>query len=111
MKRHGSLAAVLALLAIAVLVFRPIGLDAIDAPFGSHHSAEVQLAHAEGSPHCALLADCETVSISNAGINLGQTGMVLLLSGLVLTVALPQRLTGRSWKALVPNPPPLSIPS
>lgn len=99
----------LALLAVAVLVLRPIALDAIGAPFGSYNSPDVQLVQVEGSPHCALLADCETVSISNAGLDLGQAAIVLVLSGLLVALVLPRGLTGRSWTALVPNPPPLSV--
>jgi hypothetical protein len=97
-----------ALLAVAILLFRPMMLDATGAPFGSYHSADVELTQVDGSPHCSLLADCETISISNVGLDLGQAGIVLLLAGLVLALSMPRMSTVRSWTALVPNPPPLS---
>ena len=107
MKRFRGPFAVLALLAVAVLVLRPLTLDAIGAPFGAHFSPDVEMTRADGSPHCSLLADCETVSISNVGLDLGQTGIVLAMAGLAFVVS-TRRLRGlRSWTALVPNPPPL----
>jgi hypothetical protein len=107
MKRFRVLFAVLALLAVAVLVLRPLTLDAIGAPFGAHYSPDVEMTQADGSPHCSLLADCETVSISNVGLNLGQIGIVLVLAGLVFAVTTRRPRGLRSWTALVPNPPPL----
>ena len=108
-KRFRGLLAVLALLALAVLLFRPMTLHAIGAPYGAANSPDVQLTQAEGSPHCALLADCETVSISNAGLDLGQAGVLIVLAGLVLAVIVREAAALRTWTALVPNPPPLSV--
>ena len=107
MRRFRGSVALLALVAIAVLVLRPAGLNALGAPYGAHFSPEVQMTQAEGSPHCTLLADCETVSISNAGLDLGQTSALLVLAGIVLLVTVRKGPTPRSWAALVPNPPPL----
>jgi len=107
-KRFRCLVAVLSLFAIAVLLFRTVALDAIGAPYGAHNSPDVELAQAQDSPHCALLADCETVSISNVGLDLGQTGIVLVLAGLVFSVAVRNVRFLSSWTALVPNRPPLS---
>ena len=108
MKRLRRTVAILALLAIAVLLFRPMTLQALGAPYGAHFSPDVELTKADGSPHCSLLADCETVSISNVGLDLGQAGIVLVLAGLVLALAVARDPISRSWIALVPNPPPLS---
>jgi hypothetical protein len=108
MKRFRVVLAVLALLALAIVVARPVVLSALDAPYGAHNSPDVELTRADGSPHCSLLADCETVSIANAGISLAQTGIVLVLGGLVLRTLLPALPRPRSWIAPVSSPPPLS---
>jgi hypothetical protein len=107
MRRFRRPVALLALLAVAVLVLRPAGLKALGAPYGAHFSPEVQMTQAEGSPHCMLLADCETVSISNVGLDLSQAGIVLVLAGILLVVTTRRARMPRSWTALVPNPPPL----
>jgi len=107
MKRFSGLIAVLALLAVAVLLVRPVALNAMGSPYGAHYSADVELTRADGSPHCSLLADCETVSISNVGLSLGNTAVVLVASGLVLAIAPRASRVMRSWTAPVANPPPL----
>ncbi len=98
----------LALLALVILLFRPIMLDAIGSPFGSHNSADVQLLQHSNSPHCEVIADCETISISNVGIDFVQGASVLILAGIVLMFALDRPRVLHSWTALVPNPPPLA---
>jgi hypothetical protein len=99
---------VLALLALAILLFRPIVLDGLGMPFGSHDSASVKLVKAEGSPHCELLADCETVSITNTGLNLGSGVLLVGLAGFVVALAATAARRLPSWAAPVPNPPPLA---
>ena len=91
------------------LLLRPVALSAIGAPYGGHNSPEVQLTKAEGSPHCSLVADCETVSISNAGLAIASgTGVVVLLAGIVIITAPAGIRALRTWTSLVPTPPPLS---
>ena len=108
MMRARSTAAIFALLALAVLMLRPVLLDTIGSPYGAHHSADVQLAYADDSPHCGLLADCETVSITTAGMDAALTTGLLALAGVVMTVT-ARRLPGLlSWTPQVPNPPPLA---
>lgn len=106
-KRFRRTAAVLALLALAVLLFRPALLDLAGAPNGAHFSPEVQMAYADDSPHCGLLADCEMVSIANVGLAL-VAGLVVLPAGALLSLTIPGFRTMRSWTAPVPNQPPLS---
>ncbi len=106
-RRFRSTATTLALLALVILVFRPIALDALGVPFGAHNSPEVQFAQADGSPHCEILADCETISISNVGLDVVQMGFVFFLAGVVMAFALTRTRVLHSWTALVPNPPPL----
>jgi hypothetical protein len=108
-RRFLPLVAILALLAIAVRVLRPVVQDATGAPFGAHNSPDVQLTRADGSPHCTLLADCETVSISNAGIDLALAVVTLVLAGIVVAVAPGRPAVPRTSIVLVPNPPPLSV--
>ena len=107
-ERAPAVLTALAILAIAVLLLRPAGLQALGSPYGARFSPEVQLAQADGSPHCAMLADCETVSISNVGLDLSHAGIVLMLGGVALAVRADKVRLPRSWTALVPNRPPLT---
>ena len=107
-RRFRSIATGLALFALIILMFRPIVLDALGEPFGAHNSPEVEFARAKGSPHCELLADCETISISNVGLDVAPIDFVLLLAGVVMAFALTRAQVLQSWNAPVPNPPPLS---
>jgi hypothetical protein len=108
MARKQRLLPVLALLALAILVFRPIVLDGLGMPFGSHDSVSVKLVKAEGSPHCEMLVDCETVSIGNAGLDLGLGALIVALTGFVVVCAYTAARSRLSWAPTVPNPPPLS---
>jgi hypothetical protein len=90
-------------------LFRPVALDVLGMPFGSHNSPNLALVQAEGSPHCELLADCETVSIANAGLNLATTSFLLVLTGFVIVIALSRSRIRHSWAPMVPNPPPLPV--
>jgi hypothetical protein len=107
MKRTGRTLTVFALLALAVLLFRPAALDALGLLFGSYHSEVVTLVKAEGS-HCELIADCETVSIANIGLADASGYLPLALAGLVIVVTLVRRRGPAGWAPLVPDPPPLS---
>jgi hypothetical protein len=108
MTRIRRIGTVLAVLALVILLFRPIMLDAIGAPFGAHNSPDVQLMHASNTPHCELLTDCEIVSIASLGLDFVPSAFLLVLAGFVLMFALERPRIMHSWKALVPNPPPLS---
>ena len=112
-KRFRGFIAAFALLAIAVLLFRPMLLDVMGMPFGAHDSESVALARAQGTPHCEMLTDCETVSISNVGLHLGGTALMPLLIGAVIVFVLRRERIPGSWKALtrllLPSPSPADL--
>jgi hypothetical protein len=110
-KRVRSSVAVLALLALAVLLLRPVALNSFGSPFGAHHSPNVQFAYADDSPHCGLLADCEMVSFVTTGLAAPIAAGLLILAGIMRHVSFARVRIPHSWTALVPVPPPLATPS
>jgi len=98
-----------ALIALAILLVRPIALDALGMPFGSHSSPTVEIVKVEGSHHCELLSDCEAVSFVSFGIDLSRTAAIVLIVGFVVVLTQSRIRSLHSWPALVPNPPPLAL--
>ena len=108
MKRFRGMMAALALVALALLVLRPIALETVGVPYGTHTSTSLEVVQADGSQHCELLSDCESVSFTTFGISSTQTTIAVLVTGLITAFAGVAALRMRSWPALVPNPPPLT---
>jgi hypothetical protein len=108
LKRFRLTFAVVSLMALAVLLMRPIALDALGMPFGSHSSPTVELVKVHGSHHCELLSDCEAISFTSFGIDLSRVAVVMLIAGFVTVLAQARIRTLYFWASLVPNPPPLS---
>ena len=107
-RRLTLLLASLALITLGILLFRPVALQALGMPYGTYHSTKVEVVKADGSPHCELLADCETVSFTSLGVDNARFASIVLITGLVTVLAVPVVRRLRSWPALVPNPPPLA---
>lgn len=98
----------LALIALGILLLRPVALQALEMPYGTHHSSSVEIVKADGSQHCELLADCETVSFTTLGLDHAPPALVVLLVGLVTALVVPYVRRLHAWPVLVPNPPPLA---